>query len=46
MEFCFCFILYLFYLLRTMKNKKKIEYATKYQNEQFPQLTNSKNLVK
>ena len=23
MEFCFCFILYLFYLLRTMKNKKK-----------------------
>ena len=29
-----------------MKNKKKIEYSTKYQNEQFSQLTNSKNLVK
>ena len=29
-----------------MKNKKKIEYTTKYQNEQFSQLTNSKNLVK
>jgi len=29
-----------------MKNKKKIEYTTKYQNEQFFQLTNSKNLVK
>ena len=33
-------------VLRTMKNKKKIEYTTKYQNEQFSQLTNSKNLVK
>ena len=29
-----------------MKNKKKIENTTKYQNEQFSQLTNSKNLVK
>ena len=46
MEFCFCFILYLFYLLRTMKNKNKIGCTTKYQNEQFSQLTNSKNLVK
>ena len=45
-EFCFCFILYLFYLSRTMKNKKKIKYTTKYQNEQFSQFTNSKNLVK
>ena len=34
------------YLLRTMKNKNKIECTTKYQNEQFSQLTNSKNLVK
>ena len=29
-----------------MKNKNKIECTTKYQNEQFSQLTNSKNLVK
>ena len=28
------------------KNKKKKDYTTKYQNEQFSQLTNSKNLVK
>ena len=44
MEFCFCFILCLFYLLRT--KKEKIVYTTKYQHEQFSQLTNSKNLVK
>ena len=29
-----------------MKNKNKIECTTKYQNEQFSQLTNGKNLVK
>ena len=45
-EFYFCFILYLFYLLRTMKNKEKYSTQKKYENEQFSQLTNSKNLVK
>ena len=29
-----------------MTNKNKTECTTKYQNEQFSQLTNSKNLVK
>ena len=28
------------------EKQEKIEYTTKYQNEQFSQLTNSKNLVK
>ena len=42
----FHFVSVLSKLLRTVKNKKKIEYTTKYQNEQFSQLTNSKNLVK
>ena len=28
------------------EKQDKIEYTTKYQNEQFSQLTNSKNLVK
>ena len=28
------------------KKQGKIEYITKYENEQFSQLTNSKNLVK
>ena len=28
------------------EKQEKIEYRTKYQNEQFSQLTNSKNLVK
>ena len=28
------------------EKQEKIEYTTKYQNEQFCQLTNSKNLVK
>ena len=34
------------YITNHEKQGKKKEYTTKYQNEQFSQLTNSKNLVK
>ena len=42
-------LLFLFVSVLSITNhekQEKIEYTTKYQNEQFSQLTNSKNLVK
>ena len=44
-------VLLLFYFvsvrfIRNHEKQEKIEYTTKHQNEQFSQLTNSKNLVK
>ena len=42
-------LLFYFVSVRSITNhekQEKIEYTTKHQNEQFSQLTNSKNLVK
>ena len=42
-------LLFYFVSVRSITNhekQEKIEYKTKHQNEQFSQLTNSKNLVK
>ena len=39
-------LLFHFVSVLSITNHEKQEYTTKYQNEQFSQLTNSKNLVK